>query len=112
MNGKWLSMLVRLTQYLYHTRKDGLVFDKKQMLEVLPDHDLVAHSDASLGDVRFANGKKTRKSSYGYLIKYFGCTIVAKSSTITDVVWSSTKAEYLRPTITEMCVEMCRILKF
>ena len=94
-NRKLYSMLTRLAQYLYHTRDDGLVFDRKELLSILDEHSLVAMSDASLGDVRFQNNKKTRKSSFGYLIKYKGCTIVAKSSTITDVVWSTTEAEYL-----------------
>jgi hypothetical protein len=94
-NQKLYEMVERLAQYLYHTKGDGLIFSKQDMNRVLKEHDLVAHSDASLGDVRFVNNKKTRKSSFGYCIKYKGCTIHAKSSTITDVVWSTTEAEYL-----------------
>lgn len=79
----WI-MLKRIMRYLNGTRNTGLIFDQKSA------NILDTYVDSS-----FMDDPKTKRSTSGYVIRYYGNVIAWKSRLQTSMSRSTTHAEYL-----------------
>lgn len=86
--------LKRVLRYLKKSINMVLMYDGKS------DEILVAYSDSDWG-----NDVDDRKSTSGYIIKLYGCTISWLSKKQPTVSLSSTEAEYI-----DLCVTTCEII--
>ena len=96
-NKQLYSLLKQVLQFMYQTKDKEIVYSRDEMLKHENISSVVIYVDTGFRDVLrdVKNDKPCRKTTFGYIIKYKGCTIRVKCGTTTVTCNSTLEAEYI-----------------